>query len=138
MPGKVSGKAFFDTNILIYAVAQNDPRGARAEELLSIGGILSVQVLNEFVSVVRRKLYMPWKEVREALEAIQTLCADPIPITVGTHNAALRIAEKYSYGMYDALIAATALEAGCLTLYSEDFQNGQIIDNRLTIRNPFK
>ena len=52
MPGRV----FFDTNILIYAVAQDDSRAARAEELLAAGGVIGVQILNEFVSVARRKL----------------------------------------------------------------------------------
>lgn len=131
-------KAFLDSNVLIYAVAQEDPRGTRAEELLRRGGILSVQVLNEFTSVARRKIRMPWAEVREALAAIRVLCATPIPITAQTHETALRIAEQYSYGIYDALIAAAALEAGCVTLYSEDFQDGQIIDGQLTIRNPFQ
>jgi hypothetical protein len=62
----------------------------------------------------------------------------PTPITAQTHETALRIGEQYRYGIYDALIAAAALEAGCVTLYSEDFQDGQIIDGQLTIRNPFK
>jgi predicted nucleic acid-binding protein len=131
-------KAFLDSHVLIYAVAQEDPRGTRAEELLRMGGILSVQVLNEFTSVARRKIRMPWAEVREALAAVRVLCATPIPITAQTHETALRIAEQYGYGIYDALIAAAALEAGCVTLYSEDFQEGQIIDGQLTIRNPFK
>jgi predicted nucleic acid-binding protein len=134
MPNKV----FFDTNVLIYAVAQDDPRNSRAEELLATGGILSVQVLNEFVSVARRKLQMPWKEVREALEAIRILCAPPFPITIDTHDAAVRIAVAYNYSVYDALIAAAALEAACVTLYSEDFQDGQIIEGRLRICNPFR
>jgi predicted nucleic acid-binding protein len=132
------GKAFFDTNILIYSIAQDDPRGPRAEELLAAGGVISVQVLNEFASVARRKIHMPWQEVREALAAIRVLCAPPLAITLGTHEAALRIAEQYSFGIYDALIAAAALRAGCKTLYSEDFQEGQIIDGQLTVCNPFK
>jgi len=60
-------KAFFDTNILIYAVAQDDPRAARAEELLASGGVIGVQILNEFVSVARRRLKMSWDEVTEAV-----------------------------------------------------------------------
>jgi predicted nucleic acid-binding protein len=130
-------KAFFDTNVLIYEVAQDDPRGTQAEELLATGGVLSVQVLNEFASVARRKILMPWSEVTEALSAIRALCPSPVPITIGTHEAALRIAEKYGYGIYDALVVAAALQAGCATLYSEDLQDGQTIDGQLTIRNPF-
>ena len=131
------GKAFFDTNVLIYAVAQDDPRGPRAEALLAAGGVASVQVLNEFVSVARRKLQMPWKNVNQALEAIRVLCPSPVPITITTHEAALRIAEDYGYEIYDALVVSAALEAGCKTLCSEDLQDGQVIDGKLTIRNPF-
>ena len=131
-------KVFLDTNVLIYAVAQDDSRSTRAEQLLATGGVISVQVLNEFVSVVRRKIGMPWEEVIEALDAIRILCPSPIPITLGTHEAALKIAQEYGFGIYDSLIAAAALEADCPTLYSEDLQDGQVIDKQLTIRNPFR
>src|SRR5215472_7311946 len=131
------GKAFFDTNVLIYAVAQDDPRSTRAEELLSSGGIVSVQILNEFVAVARRKMLMPWNEVTQALDAFRVLCPSPLSITVEVHEAALKIAEDHSYNIYDALVVSAALEAGCATLYSEDLHDGQTINGQLTIRNPF-
>jgi predicted nucleic acid-binding protein len=131
-------KDFLDTNVLIYAVAKNDPRASKAEALLASGGIVSVQSLNEFVSVARRKLGMSWKDVREFLDLICILCPNPVPISLDTHGVALAIAEKYGYNIYDALIASSALEAGCKTLYSEDLQDGQIINRQLTIRNPFR
>ena len=131
-------KTFLDTNVLIYAVADDDPRSAQAEELLAPGGMVSVQVLNEFVSVARRKLRMSWKEVKDALDAIRVLCPSVIPITTDTHEAALRIAEKYGYEIYDALILAAASDAGCETICSEDLQHGQVIDGGLTVRNPFR
>jgi predicted nucleic acid-binding protein len=134
----MSDRAFLDTNVFVYAIVQDDPRSQHAEELLAEGGRVSVQVLNEFVSVARRKTRMPWGEVREALDAIRILCPSPVPITIDTHEIALRIAEEYSVSIYDALIAAAALEAKCVTLYSEDLQDGRIIDDQLTIRNPFK
>lgn len=130
-------KNFFDTNVLIYAVAKNDPRASQAEALLASGGVIGIQSLNEFVSVGRRKLSMSWKEVKEFLDLICVLCPNPIPISLDTHREALAIAEKYGYSIYDALIAAAALEAGCKTLYSEDLQDGQIINRQLTVRNPF-
>src|SRR6202040_4067254 len=105
------GKAFFDTNVLIYAVAHDHPRSSQAEELLASGGVLSVQILNEFVSVARRKILMSWSDVTEALDAFQVLCPSPLPITIETHQAALKIAEKHGYNIYDALVAAAALEA---------------------------
>lgn len=128
---------FLDTNVLIYALAQNDPRAVKAEALLAKGGTVSVQSLNEFVSVSRRKLNMSWKEVREALDLIGILCPNPVSISLATHQSALTIAEKYGYTIFDALIASSALEAGCRTLYSEDLQDGQVINRQLTIRNPF-
>lgn len=131
-------KDFFDTNILIYAVAKNDPRATRAEALLASGGIISVQSLNEFVSVARRKLDMPWKEIKEYLDLICILCPKPVSISLNTHKGALALAEKYGYSIYDALVASAALESGCKTLYSEDLQDGQIINRQLTIRNPFR
>jgi predicted nucleic acid-binding protein len=130
-------EAFFDTNVLIYAVAQGDPRSARAEELLASGGTISVQILNEFVSVARRKILMPWRDVIGVLDAFRVLCPSPLPITIEMHRAALKIAERHGYGIYDALVVAAALEAGCSILYSEDFQDGQTIHGQLTIRNPF-
>jgi len=130
-------KAFFDTNVLIYAVAQDDPRSTQAEELLASGGALSVQILNEFVSVARRKILMSWSDVTEALGAFRVLCPSPLPITMEMHEAALTIAEKHGYNIYDALVVAAALEAGCAILYSEDLHDGQTIDGQLTIRNPF-
>jgi predicted nucleic acid-binding protein len=131
------GKAFFDTNILIYAVAQNDPRATRAEELLSEGGVVSVQVLNEFVSVARHKIQMPWEDVTNALDAIRILCPSPVQVTIDTHEAALKIAQQHRYSIYDALIVVAALDAKCSTLYSEDLQDGQVIAKQLMIRNPF-
>jgi predicted nucleic acid-binding protein len=130
-------EAFFDTNVLIYAVALDDPRSAQAEEILASGGAISVQILSEFVSVARRKLMMSWRDVAEALDAFRILCPSPLPVTIEIHEAALKIAEKHGYGVYDALVIAAAIAAGCTTLYSEDFQDGQSIDGQLTIRNPF-
>ena len=132
------GSAFFDTNVFVYAVVQDDPRSQRAEELIAEGGTVSVQVLNEFADVVRRKAKMPWDKVRFAIQNIRALCPDPLPLTVDIHNEALTIAEKYGYRVYDALIVASALKARCTILYSEDMRDGQVIDHRLTIRNPFR
>jgi predicted nucleic acid-binding protein len=133
----MNGSAFLDTNVLIYATLPPDRRSNIARELLSERNVVSVQVLNEFANVARRKLRRSWPDVAQALAAIRLLCLPPRPLTVATHEAALSIADRLDYQFYDALIIAAALEAGCVTLYSEDLQHGQIIDRRLTIRNPF-
>jgi predicted nucleic acid-binding protein len=134
MPDKV----FFDTNVLIYAMAQSDPRTQDAEDLFAEGGVVSVQVLNEFARVAFGKMKMPWGDVRDALEVIQIFCPEPLPITLATHQDALTIAEKYRFRIFDALIVASALEANCPILYSEDMRDGQVIDGRMRIRNPFQ
>jgi len=81
---------------------------------------------------------MPWKDVTEALDAIRVLCPSPVPVTISTHETALKIAERYGYEIYDALVVAAALEADSATLYSEDLQHAQVINGKLTIRNPFR
>jgi predicted nucleic acid-binding protein len=133
----MSDRAFFDTNVLVYIVGQKDERTAKAEALVANGGVVSVQVLNELASVSHRKLGMSWEEIGGALAAVRDLCPSPIPLTLDTHGAGLRLAAKYGFHFYDALIAAAALEAQCTTLYSEDFQDGQLLEGRLTVRNPF-
>jgi len=132
----MSDSVFFDTTILIYAISESDPRAEIAEQLLNAGGHISVQVLNEFASVAHRKLNMSWPDIAEALDAFRALCRPPAPLTVAIHERALQIAARYHYNIYDALILAAALDAGCYTLYSEDMQDGQKIET-LLIRNPF-
>jgi predicted nucleic acid-binding protein len=133
----MSAKPFLDTNVLIYAVARGDPRADRAAELLRSGGTISVQVLNEFANVARRKLGWPWADIIDALGAIRIMCPDPRPIDVAIHEAALAIAARDGLAFYDALLIASALEAGCDEFLSEDMQDGRVIAGRLTIRNPF-
>jgi predicted nucleic acid-binding protein len=131
------GENFFDTNVVLYLLSEDTVKADRAEELLASRGTISVQVLNEFVAVASRKLRMPLPEVREILDQIRAVCAVE-PMTIETHKRALSIAERYGLSIYDALIVSAALLAGCTMLYSEDMQDGQIIDRQLTIRNPFE
>ena len=134
----MSNKAFFDSNVLIYAMVSGDSRRERAQQLIAQGGVISIQVLNELVAVARRKMRMPWDNVIEALGEVRILFPSPVSITLDTHEAALKIAQQYGFGIHDAQIVASALEENCSTLYSEDLQDGQVIDERLTIRNPFR
>jgi len=128
---------FFDTNVLIYAFAKPDPRCAVAEQLLSKRGVVSVHVLNEFVAVSYGRLKKPIAEIREALSVIALACPSPLPISSQVHEAALRIMVRYGYHIYDAVVIAAALQAGCTTLYTEDMHDGQVLEG-LTIRNPFR
>ena len=124
-----SERCFLDSNVLLYTLTEGDPRQAIAAALLARGGTISVQVLNEFASVAHRKLKLSWPEVADALAAVRALCPAPLPLT---------LARQTGYALYDALILASAIEAGCDVLYSEDMQDSQVIEGRLTIRNPFR
>jgi predicted nucleic acid-binding protein len=127
--------AFFDTNILVYA-QQTDGKADRARALLAGGGKLSVQVLNEFTAVSRRKQRRDWREIAEAISDVLAVVDAPLALTLDLHAAARGLAEDHRLSFYDALIVATAIEAGCGILYSEDMQHGRSI-GALSIVNPF-
>jgi predicted nucleic acid-binding protein len=127
---------FFDTNILLYLLSENNEKASCVEAIVSKGGIISVQVLNEFASVTSRKLGMTYAEIREYLVTIRAIC-DVRPLTVETHLLGLDIAERYGFSFYDSLIVGAALLADCTTLYSEDMQHGQKIEPSIVIANPF-
>jgi predicted nucleic acid-binding protein len=128
--------AFFDTSVLLYLLSKDSAKADRVEALLAARGTISVQVLNEFAAVAIRKLKMPLPEVREVLDTIRAVC-DVEPVTVETHDRALAIVERYGFSLYDSLLIAAALIAGCKVLYSEDLQHGQLIDRQLRVVNPF-
>jgi predicted nucleic acid-binding protein len=130
-----AGDVFLDSNVLLYLLSSEPAKADRAEALIERGGVISVQVLNEFTSVASRKLAMRLPDVREILSTVRRFCA-VTPLTVETHDLGLDIAERYGFSIYDASIVAAALLAKCRTLYSEDMQNGQRIEG-VTIRNPF-
>jgi len=127
--------AFFDTNVLLYLLSDDLKKAARAEEILAAGGVISVQVLNEFASAAIRKSSVSFVELREVLSAIRTFC-EVKPVDIATHELALELADRYRFSIYDSLIVAAALRASCSVLYSEDLQHGQKIE-RMTIQNPF-
>jgi predicted nucleic acid-binding protein len=133
----MNARAFLDTNVLIYALAQNDPRSIAAEQLLQAGGRVSVQVLNEFVSVTRRKLALAWPDVIAALGAIRTLCGDPIALDRAVHDTGVELARRHQISIYDAMIVAAARAAKCEVVYSEDLQDGRSFGSDLRIENPF-
>jgi predicted nucleic acid-binding protein len=128
---------FFDTNVLVYLASGDLARADQAEKLIGTGGEISVQVLNELANVVRRKMQMSWTETHAFLNMIRDVLTIH-PLTAETHEAGLRLAEKYRLSIYDAMIVASALQAGCETLWSEDMKHGMAIDGVLRIRNPFR
>ena len=126
---------FFDTNVLLYLLSGDQAKANAAETLVASGGIVSVQVLNEFASVATRKLHMLIPEVREVLRTVRRLCTVH-SLSVESHDQGLEVADRYQLSVYDAMIVASAHQAGCKSLYTEDLQDGMVILG-LTIRNPF-
>jgi predicted nucleic acid-binding protein len=132
MPG-----SFFDTNVLVY-IASSDPMKAdQAEAIVGNGGAVSVQALNELANVARRKMRMSWQDTHAFLSLLRGLL-NVHSVAVETHETGLALAERYNLSIYDAMIAASALDADCDTLWSEDMQHGMVIDGRLRIVNPFR
>ena len=132
MPGR-----FFDTNVLLYIASGDRAKADRAERLLGEGGAIGVQVLNEIANVARRKMRMSWAETHSFLSMLRALL--PVrPLTTEIHEAALTLAERYNFSIWDAMIVAAALDADCDTLWSEDMQDGLVVDGRLRVADPFR
>jgi predicted nucleic acid-binding protein len=129
--------SFFDTNVIVYLASGDHEKADRAEKIIADGGTISVQVLNEITNVARRKMHLSWEETNAFLSVIRRLLA-VVPLTVESHEGGLALAQRYNLSTYDAMIAASALQAGCDTLWSEDLQDGAIFDGRLHIKNPFR
>ncbi|MBL0923758.1 MAG: PIN domain-containing protein [Sphingomonadaceae bacterium] len=127
---------FIDTNVLVYLLSNDREKADRAESLLRAGGVISVQVLNELANVSRRKFGLAWDEVAMLLADIRALLQVD-PLDIAAHEEGIRIAQRYNLSVYDGMIVGAALAAGCDILWSEDMQNGLVVDERLVIRNPF-
>jgi predicted nucleic acid-binding protein len=130
------GDRFFDTNILIYAFAAGDRRSVRAEALLGEGGVIGVQVLNEFTNVMRRKLGWDWDQIDAALVVIAELTGPACPLTAEIHAHAVKLARGSTLSFYDALVIAAAADAKCRVLLTEDLQHGRKFGD-VRIENPF-
>src|SRR5437867_4260004 len=107
-------EVFHDTNVLLYLMSADTAKADRAEALLACGGCISVQVLNEFASVASRKLAMPWSEIEETLAGLRRIVGVH-PLTEQTHDLGLALARDHQLAVYDAMIVASALIAGCKT-----------------------
>ena len=129
-------RPFVDTNVLLYLLSEDAAKADRAEALLAGRIVISVQVLDEFAHVARRKLGLDWPDLAQTLLDIRRF-AEVHPLTLETHERGMSLAQRYKLGICDAMIAAAAIEAGCTTLATEDFSAGQRFEGRLRIRNPF-
>ena len=132
-----ASERFIDTNLLLYLLSADTRKADIAEQELEQGGTVSVQVLNEFSSVALRKFKMPLAEVREVLAGLRAACS-VVPLTEAVHDKGLELVERNGLSVYDAMIVAAALLAGCKTLLSEDMQHDQLFQRTLRVRNPFQ
>lgn len=131
MPGRL-----FDSNVPLYLAIDDTTKADQAEALMAGGGVVSVQVLNEVANVALRKYGFKIPQVRRFVDRMRPIVT-VVPATTETHDLALQVHERYHFAFYDSCIIAAALLADCDTLWSEDMHHGQVIDGRLTIRNPF-
>jgi len=132
MPG-----SFFDSNVPLYIASADAAKADHAEKILTAGGSISVQVLNEIANVSRRKMRLSWVDTHAFLSLLRGLVAIH-PLTVDVHETGLALAERYNLSTWDAMVAASALHADCDTLWSEDMQHGMTLDGRLRIADPFR
>lgn len=141
MTGKLSGKTFVDTNVLIYA--HDLDAGAKHQIAKSVlhelwaerTGVLSMQVLQEFYVNVTRKLSSPLPKdaARLVVSSYAIWCIETTPAEI---SAAFRVEDESQIGFWDALIVSSAVKSGAIRLLSEDFNAGQRILGVL-IENPF-
>ena len=133
---------FIDTNVLVYWI-KDQHRSKHVQALLASNCVISVQVLNEFANVLRKKSGMSWDEIRTIHSALHKVCT-VVDLTRRMQALAMHFAERYQLSVYDANIIAAAALSGCTQVYSEDMQDGLRIQippefgaGSLAIKNPF-
>jgi len=132
-------KAFLDTNILIYLYVGDDnrKRGVVCNALDDNDCITSIQALNETSNVLYRKFELSSEQIKNYLDNIESVCSSVMPVQRDTINSALDLKERYGYDFFDCLMLSSALEGKCNVIFSEDMSDGQIINKKLKIVNPF-
>ncbi len=134
----MSDKVFIDTNLLIYSISDDAEKASKIERLLlePFDFVISTQVISEFAHTCYRKSLLPAADIRSAVEDF-LLFFDLKNIEETTIMIAFDLKARHSFSWYDALIVAAAFECNCRTLYSEDMQHGLVVEQSLTIQNPF-
>jgi predicted nucleic acid-binding protein len=127
---------FIDTNVLVYLIGGDDARADRAEAVLRARGTISVQVLNELAHAARRKAGLSLQEVHELLALVRGF-VDVTPVTIATHELGLALCARYGFALFDSMLVAAAIEAGCETMWT-DMQHGLVVLQTLRLSNPFR
>ncbi len=137
------GRFFLDTNVLVYSfdpaspAKQRTAQGLIAESLRNQRGVISSQVVQEFLNIALRKFAQPMSiaDARVYLKSVLTPLCDHFP-SIDFYDRALLVQIETGFSLYDALIVAAAIETGCATLLSEDLQHGRMVQG-VVILNPF-
>jgi len=135
----MSDNVFLDSNILVYSYSNSEIQKQEiARQLIAdSNSFISTQVLQELCNIVTRKFKFTYEQ---AATAIKESCQNN-SLHINTEDTLLQacqVAGKYGFSLYDSLIVAAALESNCSVLYSEDLQDGQAIEGKLTVKNPFR
>lgn len=135
----MSGRAFIDTNVLIYAVGPASPKRSRAEILLRTlpEAVISSQIIAEFVNICLKKQVLSERETAEAASDWMDIF-HYVPITEAIVRRAFAVRSRYGFSWWDSLVIAAALESNCTVLYTEDLQAGQLIEGTLQVEIPFR
>ena len=133
---------FLDTNVFIYLFDETDPAKRRiADGLVQRSmehgsGCISFQVIQETMNVLIGKLGATPDQVRQLLDDVLFPLWRVRP-SRALYRRGLEVRSRYRFSVFDSLVVAAALDAGCTTLYTEDLQHGQHIEG-LTIVDPFR
>ncbi len=139
----MSDKYFIDTNIFVYSFDKTHPvKQNRSKQLIQSGlqtglGIISSQVIQEFLNLATRKFATPMnlEDSKAYLRLVMNpLCQVYPDLSLYETCSELQVETRYSF--YDSLILSAAIRADCEILYSEDLQNNQEIHGVL-IKNPY-
>jgi len=135
----MNDNVFLDSNILVYSYSNSEMQKQEiARQLIAENhSLISTQVLQELCNIVTRKFKFSYEQ---AATAIKESCQNN-SLHINTEDTVLQacqVAGRYGFSFFDSLIVAAALESGCTVLYSEDMQDGQVIDGKLTVKNPFR
>ncbi len=129
-------KVALDTNILVYSFDPQSFKSKIADNLIAEQPIIPAQVVSEFLNVSKRLLSIPKLDILKKCNLILREC-NIIPTTQNVLNHAEKLIARYDLQLFDSIIVASAIEANCTILYSEDMQHGFVVEGTLTIINPF-
>lgn len=132
----MTDKVFADTNIAGYLLSNDSVKHGIAKTLIVAHPVISTQVVNEFINVCLKKAHLNLTQTHLLAESLMTVCR-VVAVDSHTVSQAMQLSQRYQLSHWDSLIIAAALQADCTVLYSEDLQSGMVIDQRLTLINPF-